>query len=73
MGRSCCLFPSLHCPLPTPPPFQKRKRKALEDDLHARERVLEGLGRDLSRGLNSVKRLTYELQLEGKVGAVPAC
>lgn len=32
------------------------------------ERVLESLGRDLSRGLNSVKRIAQELQLEGQVG-----
>ncbi|PSC68878.1 structural maintenance of chromosomes 3 [Micractinium conductrix] len=43
------------------------QKRQLEDDLHARERVLEGLGRDLSRGLNSVKRLTQELGLEGQV------
>lgn len=31
--------------------------------------MLEGLGRDLMRGLNSVKRITQEQQLEDKVGA----
>lgn len=46
------------------------ERKSLEEELHGRERVLEGLGRDLMRGLNSVKRITQEQQLEDKVGGV---
>lgn len=41
--------------------------KSLTDELSGRERVLEGLGRDLMRGLNSVKRITQEQQLEDKV------
>lgn len=39
----------------------------MTDELSGRERVLEGLGRDLMRGLNSVKRITQEQQLEDKV------
>ena len=78
-----CLLPSAAClpPLSTlpahdpPPPHPPARlcsaKKALEEELHGRERVLEGLGRDLSRGLNSVKRLTQELQLEGQVGGPP--
>jgi structural maintenance of chromosome 3 (chondroitin sulfate proteoglycan 6) len=43
------------------------EKKSLEDELNGRERLLEGLGRDLMRGLNSVKRITQEQQLEDKV------
>lgn len=57
--------PSL--PAPSSRPACREKRQ-LGEELQGRERVLEGLGRDLSRGLNSVKRLTQELGLEGQVG-----
>lgn len=53
---------------PTLAAAPRSERKGLDEDLRSRERVLEGLGRDLSRGLNSVKRLTQELKLEDKVG-----
>lgn len=43
------------------------EKRQLSEQLHGREKVLEGLGRDLSRGLNNVKRLTQELGLEAKV------
>jgi hypothetical protein len=56
-------------PLPAPPALPCSEKRGLDDELHGRERVLEGLGRDLSRGLNNVKRLTHELKLDGQVGA----
>lgn len=64
-------------PVPLCPPVCSPKRAAfpparsqrwqLDEDLRAHERVLESLGRDLSRGLNSVKRIAQELGLEGQV------
>jgi hypothetical protein len=59
------LTPPELCPPAAPPHSEKRQ---LSEQLHGREKVLEGLGRDLSRGLNNVKRLTQELGLEAKVG-----
>jgi hypothetical protein len=57
------------CPWPHLPRLPCSEKRGLDDELHGRERVLEGLGRDLSRGLNNVKRLTHELKLDGQVGA----